>query len=84
MRDFIDAILAFIGSESLTDLEWETITIEAQVLTIELYNEILAVLVSRESVSTTIDRLTKYFEASGLTITPPSLAKSEIYLGSVL
>lgn len=84
MRDFIDAILAFICASSLTDEEFATFTISLQVYTEDLYNEILSVLDSRESVSNTRDRLTYYFQARGVEVTEPSAGKSNIYVGSVL
>jgi len=84
LRAFVDAILSFIGSTSLTDEEFGWITITSQTYTSALYLEIMGVLDARESVSSTRDRLTSYFEAKGVTVTEPSAAQSKIYLGSDL
>lgn len=84
IRDFIDAILAFIGTTSLTDSEFATITETSQTYTVALYTEILAVLDSRESVSNTRERLTYYFLARDVAVTEPAAAQSEIYIGDEL
>lgn len=84
MRAFIDAILAFIGASSLTDGEFDALTIESAGLDLETYNAILAVLDAREVVSDTRSKLTLYFQAAGVTVTEASAAKSNIYLGSAL
>lgn len=85
MRDFIDAILAFIDAASLNDDEFEMITISELAYTKPLYSEILLVLDSREAVSSTRDRLGFYFKARGVELEPtPAASKSEIYLGGSL
>lgn len=84
MRDFIDSILTFIGTSSLTDNEFDSLTIQAAAYDVETYNAIWAILDSRESISTLGDRLTYYFQAKGLEITTPSSAKSNILVGGVL
>lgn len=84
MRAFVNSILALIGAASLNDEEFELIEQTSQTLTKELYTEIMLVLDSRESVSSTRDRLTFYFKARGVEVTAPSAAKSEIYLGDTL
>ena len=84
MRDFIDAILSFIGASSLTDDEFATFTISIESYTAALYLEILSVLDSRELVSSTRDRLTYYFQARGVEVVESSPARSNIYAGSGL
>ena len=84
MRSFIDAILSFIGADSLTDVEFATFTISVEAYTKELYVEILAVLDSRELVSNTRDRLTYYFKARGIEVIESSPARSNIYAGGGL
>lgn len=84
MRDFVDAILAVISSASLNDDEFELITIETQAYTAALYAEIMLVLDSRESVSSTRDRLTFYFKAKGVEVTQPSAGVTNIYCGDDL
>lgn len=87
MRDWLNAILAFIGTSSLTDLEYAAI--DTDLLTLNTYNQAAydaeaAVLTSREAVSTMQDRLIAFFKAKGLDVAAVSTAKSNIYLGSVL
>lgn len=84
MRDFIDAILAFIGASSLTDDEFNSLTITEYGLDSETYEAILAVIDARETVSNTRDRLTYYFQAAGVEVVAPSAGQSNIYMGSVL
>lgn len=84
MRDFVNAILSFIGSASLNDEEFELITITSQTYTAALYAEIMLVLDSREAVSNTRDRLTAYFTARGVQVTTPSVANSKIFIGDGL
>ena len=85
MRNFINIIFAFIGAESLNDEEFDMIDVTAQSLTLELYKELLIVLDSRETVSTTRQRLTAYFVAAGVDVgQTPSAARSNIFLGSGL
>lgn len=84
MRDFVDAILSAISTATLTDDEFEMITIEDQDYTAALYAEILAVIDSREAISNVRDRLGFYFQAKGVEITAPSAGSSNIYIGSDL
>ena len=84
MRDFLDAILAFIGTTSLTDDEFDAIQVDEQVLSFDLYNELGSVLNARESVSNTLTRLTHYFLAAGVEVSEPSAAKSNIFIGDSL
>lgn len=80
----MNAILAFIGAASLSDDEFNALTIEDQVYTEEVYLALIGVLDARESVTSTRDRLTHYFQARGVEVTAPSAAKSNILVGGVL
>lgn len=80
----MDAILAFIGAVSLSDDEYESIDLDAQVYDSETYQALLVVLNSRELVSNTVDRLRAYFIAKGVAVTEPDQGVSKIYLGSAL
>lgn len=84
MRDFCDEILHFIGAESLTDEEWETVESTFPTLTIELYNELKAILLSRDAVSSFHQRLFFYFKAAGLNVTEPGLGSSNVFMGAGL
>lgn len=82
MRDFLNGILQFIGSESLTDDEFATITIDVEDFTIESYNALKAVLESREGVSGQLKRLKAYFESKGVDIDARSSGpQSNILIG---
>ncbi len=87
MRDFLNAILAFIGAESLTDQEWDDSTFEAgdtQAYTLSVYNGLKLILESRESVSNQVEKLAAYFEARGLTVSSDYAPTSQIFVGSPL
>ena len=84
MRDFLDGILAFIGTSSLTDDEFDVIEADEEELTTELYTELVSLLDSRESVSSTRSRLTYYFLAAGVEVVEPSAAQSNIFVGGAL
>lgn len=87
MRDFLDAILAFIGAASLSDDEFASIDTEGfsvGVYTIDVYNAILSIVDDRELVSTTRDRLRYLFLAKGVEVEESSRAKSNIFLGGEL
>jgi hypothetical protein len=86
MREFLDAILAFIESESLTDEEFETITLTEQIYTKETYEALRAILEGRENVSGQVLRLKQYFEAKGVDFTTSTIpiANSNILIGSAL
>lgn len=80
MRDFVNDILATIGSTSLTDAEFATITETSQTYSPALYAQVMAVLTSRESVSSERERLTFYFKSRGASVDAP-VARSNILIG---
>lgn len=88
MRDFLDAILDFIGSESLTDEEFESLSEDLeQDYTKEVYLALKGVLEARESVSGQPKKLKLYFVAKGVDISDAGAAvtpKSNIFIGSKL
>jgi hypothetical protein len=84
MRDFLDGILGFIGSVSLSDEEFDSIDLESQTYSSETYEALLAVVNARESVSTASARLKSYFEARGVTISDAVEAQSNILIGGAL
>lgn len=84
MRDFLDAILDFIGAESLTDDEFAGIDIALPIYDQATYDALAAVLEAREVVSTMQERLVNYFTAKGVSVTAADVGKSHIYIGSVL
>jgi len=84
MRDFLDAILAFIVAESLTDDEFDTVTATMPIYDQTSYDDLSRILAARESVSVLQDRLLAYYQAKGVSINPADTGKSDIFLGSVL
>ena len=87
MRTFLNNILAFIGTTSLTDEEFDGLTIESAAWDQATYDQLSAVLVAREAVSSMQDRLKYAFQASGVVIagSPAAVnAKSNILIGDAL
>ena len=84
MRDFLNAILSFIGASSLTDQEFSDLEIESYAYDAPTYEALLAVVDARESVSNTRDRLRYYFLARGVSVSESSAVKSNILVGAVL
>ena len=84
MRDFLNAILSFIGTTSLTDLEFAALPIDSAAYNAATYSALSAVLTGRESISTLQDKLFFYFRAKGAEISQAETGKSNIFLGSAL
>lgn len=87
MRDWLNAVLIFIGTTSMTDAEYAAINVvgmTSQVYNQAAYDQLSALLLSREAVSTMQSRLTGVFQAKGAEITAVVTAKTNIYLGDVL
>lgn len=87
LRDFLNAILAFIGASSLTDVEYSSVNvldIEVGVYNLAAYTQLSNVLISREAVSTTTDRLRYFFMSKDVNVPAPAIASSNIFVGSVL
>lgn len=85
MREWLNAILTFIGAASLSDAEYNTINflhLEVSVHNQAAYDELSKVLAERETMSTMQERLAGFFRAKGLTdLTVADTAKSEILVG---
>ncbi len=84
MKDALDSILEFIGTESLTDEEFESIEDLDMNDQVAVYTALLSVLESRELVSGMTTRLQYYFLARGVQVTTPDVARSNIFVGSPL
>lgn len=83
MRDFLNAILLFIGAASLTDEEFDSIELSTAEYSLEVYSALDDLLLSRESVSSLRDRLRFFFMAKGLMIVEPG-GSSNILVGGSL
>jgi hypothetical protein len=84
LRDYLNVILTFIGAPTLTDEEFDSLTITVGSMNKETYEALLEVLKARESVSTYQDRLFHFFSAKGIEVSAPDKGKSNIYVGGVL
>ena len=84
MRNFFDAILAFIIAESLTDNEFATTVATTPTYDQASYDDLARVLTSRSAVSTVQARLVACYKAQGVDVTAASTANSNIFLGAVL
>jgi len=84
MRDILNGILSFIGAASLTDPEFASLTIADTSDDNLTYLDLLAVLTSRESLSSEKERLKLYFLSKGATLDTVTTGKTNIYLGDVL
>jgi len=83
-RQTLDDVLSFIGAESLTDDEFADLELDDVSNDLDNYNALVAVLVNRDSVSDTSDRLFDYYKAKGVEIPEPEVAKSNILVGGEL
>lgn len=87
LRQWFDAILAFIGTTSLTDVEYaamNVLPVTNGTYDQASYDVVAKLLADRELVSTMQSRLVGFFGAKGFQVTPLPTAKSEIYIGSAL
>lgn len=82
MRDFFNNILAFIDAESLTDIEFDSMTAVLPLYDQETYDNLYAVLSGRDLVSNTIERLGAYYLAKGFDAGPAKKSASNIFIGS--
>jgi hypothetical protein len=88
MRDDLNDILSFIGAESLTDEEFNSISLEYTDDPIAVYEALISVLESRENVSLLPSRLRYFFLAQGIDLGLPENSSasrgSNIFVGSDL
>jgi hypothetical protein len=67
-RSVTNAILRFIGQETLTDAEWATLDITTATPAADVYEELAGLLDARGATDATLERLRLYFEAKGVVI----------------
>ena len=85
MRDFLDEILAFIGSESLTDEEFDLLTLSEAAYNKATFDELKLILEMRENVTDQVARLRAFFIAKGESLSDDGpTPMSNIYIGSKL
>jgi hypothetical protein len=83
MRDFLDAILEFIDSESLTDNEFNSIDLDDEEYTFEVYQALRTIIDDRETVTDQAAKLIAYFTARGVDVSGETAEtpKSNIFIG---
>jgi hypothetical protein len=86
MREFLDGILIFIGSESLTDTEFNSIELTAADYNKETYEALKAVLENREDVSSQSKKLKMFFLSKGIDLyaSLKPTPNSNIFIGTPL
>lgn len=87
MRVFLNEILAFIGSESLTDEEFDAIPDTlVQGYNEYVYQALRSILQEREGVSSQLAKLKGFFTAKGVSTsaTPVKDPISQIFVGAPL
>ena len=85
LRDFLNAILVFVGAATLTDLEFTSIELIAtNSYSVETYGALLGILDARESVSNSRDRLRYFFLAKDIQVGELPATTSNIFFGAVL
>jgi hypothetical protein len=84
MRDFLNGILNWIATDSLTDAEYATITATLPLYDQATYDDLSRILLAREAVSTLQSRLVMFYGSKGVTVTPAKTGSSNIYIGDVL
>lgn len=83
-RDFLNAILGFISSTSLTDAEFLTAQGTANIFDQTSYDDLARILETREDVSTMQDRLTHFYSAKGVKVKSVVTGSTNIFIGAVL
>ena len=86
MRDFVNFILNFIGSTSLTTEEFEGLDLPTWGNDIDTFNQIKMLLIERDETTEIMERLEFYFKGRGVDVGDPvvEVAKSNIFIGSAL
>lgn len=86
MRVFLNNILSFIGSESLTDAEFNSIGVNVQEYSRDVYEALKSVLQNRDGVSGQLKKLQSFFVAKGVDLSnaPARIPASQILIGGPL
>lgn len=83
MRDFLDAIFQFIGSESLTDLEFDDIELVTEEYSQAVFDVLRDILEARDAVSSQIEKLAAYFLIKGTTVQNATKTPvSDVFIGA--
>jgi hypothetical protein len=87
LRTFLNAILSFIGSESLTDEEFDALPDGlTEEYTKAVYDALKAVIQTRDGVSGQLKKLQNFFTAKGVDLSGRAIRDpdSEIFIGAAL
>jgi hypothetical protein len=86
LRNFLNAILAFIGAESLTDLEFNSLSSElVEGYSLETFEALKAIIEVREGVTDEVERLTYFYMLKGIDVAGiGQRALSEIFIGAAI
>ncbi len=88
MRDFLNFILGFIGSTSLTDDEFSDLTITSYGNDVDTFEALKMLLIERNEGDPLVDQLKYYFLAKGVGAVEDEdiepVAQSNIFIGSAL
>lgn len=87
MRTFLNSILSFIDSESLTDEEFASLPDTlVQGYNEYVYQALRSILQAREGVSSQLKKLQAYFTAKGVSVASTTVAApmSQILVGAAL
>jgi hypothetical protein len=83
-REYLNGILSSIGTTSLTDDEFYSISADPIGLNSDTYDSLETILEARELASNVHTRLHDYFESRDVDVADPTTGKSNIYVGGVL
>ena len=87
LRTFLNDVLSFIGSESLTDEEFDDLPEGlTETYDIDSYNALKTVIQAREGVSGQLNKLASYYTAKGVDLSgsPTRTPSSQIVVGVAL
>lgn len=85
LRDFLNAIFSLIGAESLTDEEFGTVDEDTPVGIYDqaLYDVLSAILIERDAVSNTKDRLVAFFKVKNVDVSETETPTNILIGGSL-
>jgi hypothetical protein len=83
MRATLNAILAFIGTTSLTDEEFDSMDVDEESNSRDIYEALLLILDARGDIVNYQERLRYYYLAKGTSF-EAATGKSNIFVGSSL
>ena len=80
-RAFYNSLLEVVGGSNLTDAEFSTITYTGRDVSLDLYNQLNSVLISRGTIGSDRERFVSLFNAFGVSTVATS-PSSNIFVGA--